>query len=344
MPVRTRGQAALCAVMVFRRQHRETGIFAGARTKGATPRGDEFHADAPGAIILSFSTAAGRYYRTDYTAVRLTAGGASTRRFGTWQPRDGALSRRRRWKRKSFAPLLGGKSRAKLGRLSRECPADLKCAFGNCGRRLRRRNEEGARFSDQCGITIALTYPLIFRWDGASNDAGDPALNTWILWWNTEAVPFSARWWDAPAFFPAPGVLSFSENLLGLSLVSTPLHWLGAGPQTAYNVVFLLTFPLSALGAYLLGYELTKRHDAAFLAGLLFGFAPYRIAHLPQIQALASFPMPFALLGLHRYLGPRGAWLALFARGGSQAFEGYTSVFSVFVGRWICVRDRGRDA
>ncbi len=96
--------------------------------------------------------------------------------------------------------------------------------------------------------------------------------------------------------------MSFSENLLGLSLISTPLHWLGAGPQTAYNVVFLLTFPLSALGAYLLGYELTKRHDAAFIAGLLFGFAPYRIAHLPQIQSLASFPMPFALLGLHRYL------------------------------------------
>ena len=65
-------------------------------------------------------------------------------------------------------------------------------------------------------------------------------------------MPFSAAWWNAPAFYPAPGVLSFSENLLGLSLISTPLAWLGAGPQAAYNVVFLLTFPLSAIGAYLL--------------------------------------------------------------------------------------------
>ena len=90
-----------------------------------------------------------------------------------------------------------------------------------------------------------------------------------------------------------------------------PLHWLGAGPQAAYNVVFLLMFPLSAIGAYLLTLELTKRHDAAFIAGLLFGFAPYRIAHLPQIQSLASFPAPFALLGLHRYLAraPAAKWL-----------------------------------
>jgi hypothetical protein len=191
-----------------------------------------------------------------------------------------------------------------------------------------------------CGVTVALTYPFILQMGSVlPNDAGDPALNTWILWWNTQAVPFSTEWWNAPAFFPAPGVMSFSENLLGLSLISTPLHWLGVGPLTAYNVVFFLTFPLSALGAYLLGYELTKRHDAAFIAGLRFGFAPYRIAHLPQIQSLASFPMPFALLGLHRYLrDPRPKWLALFAAG--WFLQGicngyYLLFFSVFVGLWI---------
>ena len=191
-----------------------------------------------------------------------------------------------------------------------------------------------------CGVTVALTYPLILQMGSVlPNDAGDPALNTWILWWNTQTLPFTTAWWDAPAFFPAPGVLSFSENLLGLSLISTPLYWLGLGPQAAYNVVFFLTFPLSAAGAYLLGYELTKRHDAAFIAGLLFGFAPYRIAHLPQIQSLASFPMAFALLGLHRYLrDPRPKWLALFA--GGWFLQGlcngyYLLFFSVFVGLWI---------
>jgi hypothetical protein len=189
-------------------------------------------------------------------------------------------------------------------------------------------------------ITIALTYPLILQMGSVlPHDAGDPALNTWILWWNTQTVPLTTAWWNAPAFFPAPGVLSFSENLLGLSFISTPLYWLGVGPQAAYNVVFVLTFPLSALGAYLLAYELTGRRDAAFIAGLLFGFAPYRIAHIPQVQTLASFPMPYALLGLHRYLrDPRPHWLVLFGVGWllQGLCNGYFLLFfSVFVALWM---------
>jgi hypothetical protein len=191
-----------------------------------------------------------------------------------------------------------------------------------------------------CGVTIALTYPLILNMASVlPNDAGDPSLNTWILWWNTQTVPLTRAWWNAPAFYPAPGVLTFSENLLGLSIISTPLYWLGLGPQAAYNVVFFLTFPLSAIGAYLLTYELTARRDAAFIAGLLFAFAPYRVAHFPQIQSLASFPMPFALLGIHRYLRePRPKWLVLFA--GGWFLQGlcngyYLLFFTVFVGIWI---------
>jgi F5/8 type C domain len=190
------------------------------------------------------------------------------------------------------------------------------------------------------GLTIALTAPLILSVGTViPSDPGDPALNTWILWWNAHAMPYTATWWNAPAFFPVPGSLAFSEHLLGLSLLSTPIQWLGGGPQLAYNIVFLLTFPLCAFGAYLLARELTGREDAAFIAGLLFGFAPYRIAHLPQIQCLAAFPMPFALLGLHRYLrDPRKRWLALFGAGWllQAACNGYYMLFfAVVVGAWM---------
>ena len=37
-----------------------------------------------------------------------------------------------------------------------------------------------------CVIVVAFTYPLILHVGSVlPNDAGDPALNTWILWWNT---------------------------------------------------------------------------------------------------------------------------------------------------------------
>ncbi len=197
-----------------------------------------------------------------------------------------------------------------------------------------------ALFLIYCAFTILLTFPLITELGSAlPNDAGDPALNTWILWWNAHALPYTARWWNAPAFYPIPGSLAFSEHLLGLSLLSTPLQWVGASPQTAYNLVFLLTFPLSAIGAFLFVRELTGREDAAFIGGLLFGFAPYRIAHLPQIQCLAAFPMPFAMLGLHRYLrDPRARWLVLFGAGWlvQSLCNGYYMLFfAVVIGMWL---------
>jgi hypothetical protein len=191
-----------------------------------------------------------------------------------------------------------------------------------------------------CLVTLALTYPLVLHLGSVfPHDPGDPALNTWILWWNAQTIPLTDAWWNAPAFYPASGAVSFSESLLGLSLIATPVQWLGGSPLLAYNIVFLMTFPLCAVGGYLLALEITRRHDAAFIAGLLFGFAPYRMSQLAHVQVLAAFGMPFALLGLHRYLrDPRLRWLALFGIAWLiQALcNGYFLLFfSALIGMWI---------
>ena len=38
-------------------------------------------------------------------------------------------------------------------------------------------------------------------------------------------VPFTPHWWNLPQFFPIPGAMAFSEHLLGLSLIATPVIW-----------------------------------------------------------------------------------------------------------------------
>ncbi len=109
-------------------------------------------------------------------------------------------------------------------------------------------------------------------------------------------------------------MLAFSDHRLGESLLATPLQWLGASPVTAHNLTLLATFPLCAIAAHWLAFTLTRRHDAAAIAGLSFGFCPYRIAHLPQLELLAAFGMPAALAALHRYLDTRQPrWLVVFA-------------------------------
>jgi hypothetical protein len=196
-------------------------------------------------------------------------------------------------------------------------------------------------------LAVAYTWPLPLRLaTGVAHDVGDPLLNTWILWWSSQAMPLTARWWNAPFFYPAPGVLAFSEHLLGLAPIAVPLVLLTRAPLVGYNVALVVTFAASGLGAHFLGYTLTRRHDAGFVAGLAFAFAPYRLAQVPHIQVLASYWAPICLAALHRYIdsGSR-RWAVLAATAWfMQALScGYYFFFlSTLLALWIAWFAAGR--
>jgi hypothetical protein len=154
-------------------------------------------------------------------------------------------------------------------------------------------------------LSLALYRDLLLRVASAiPSDLGDPLLNMWILWWNAWTVPFTAEYWNAPAFAPAPYTLALSETLLGLTWLTTPLQWAGASPVVAYNVLVLATPVLNGLSMYWLCRTLTDRRDAAVIGGLAYAFAPYHASQLAHVQTQAMFWMPVALVGLHRYFHP----------------------------------------
>jgi hypothetical protein len=161
-------------------------------------------------------------------------------------------------------------------------------------------------------LALAYTWPLTLRLaTGVIHDPYDPLLNTWILWWNTKAIPLTQAWWNAPIFHPATGTLAFSEHLVGLMPIAAPFAFLDA-PLLGYNIALLATYPLCALAAHFLVFTLTRRHDAAFVAGLAFAFAPYRLGQVPHIQTLTIYWTPLCLAALHRYdLTRKPAWIAL---------------------------------
>lgn len=175
-------------------------------------------------------------------------------------------------------------------------------------------------------------------------DLGDPLLNAAILAWNARQVPWTDAWFQFPAFFPTANALTFSEHLLGLSVIASPVYWVSRNAIAAYNVTLLLTYVMSGITMYALVWRLTRSAPASFLAGLAFAFAPFRAAHLTHVQVLASFYAPLALLGLHEFLDTRRPtyhrwrWLALFAVAWllQGAANGYWLVFfSVLAGLWL---------
>jgi hypothetical protein len=189
-------------------------------------------------------------------------------------------------------------------------------------------------------LAVAYTWPLARHLGhGIAHDPGDPLLNTWILWWSTQTIPLTDTWWNAPFFHPAPGVLAFSEHLLGLAPIAAPLIAITKLPLLGYNVALIATFVLSGLGAHFLGYTLTRRHDAALVAGIAFAFAPYRLAQVPHIQVLASYWAPLCLAALHRYDRGGGARWAAVAAGAwllqSLSCGYYLFFLAVLIALWL---------
>ncbi len=217
--------------------------------------------------------------------------------------------------------------------------------------RARASSGEGLRqtalvFAAYTLIAAVATWPLLRDMRTMIvSDPGDALLNTAILLWNATTMPLSAAWWNAPHYYPAEGMVALTENLLGMSPIASPIYWLTGNPLLAHNLPIFLTWPISAFAVYLLVRFLCKREDAAFLAGLAFGFSPYRVVALGHLQTLATFGVPLAALGMHGYLEQRRwPWLVLAGLAWlQQAFaNGYYVVYGgLFIALWwlyFCTR------
>jgi len=149
------------------------------------------------------------------------------------------------------------------------------------------------------GALALLLFPTIV-WrlgDSFPGDLGDPPSQAWILAWDVHALATNpAHLYDGNIFYPFHDVLAYQDTLLGLLPVAAPLLLLTNNPVLAYNVLFLLSFALCAWGAYLLARRLVGDPRAAFLAGLVYGFSPYRMVHLYHLNLLCAMWIPFALL------------------------------------------------
>jgi hypothetical protein len=177
-------------------------------------------------------------------------------------------------------------------------------------------------------LTIAFTWPLgrgLAR--DIPGDFGDPLLNCWILAWDAEHLLRAlggdlaalGGYWNANIYFPQPLALAYSDHLTAQALQILPVYAITKSPVLCYNLLLLSTFVLSGLGMFLFARELTANRAAAFVAGLAYAFAPYRVGSIPHVQVLSSAWMGFALFGFRRFFetgrtrplaGAAAAWLA----------------------------------
>jgi hypothetical protein len=160
------------------------------------------------------------------------------------------------------------------------------------------------------GVAVVMTWPLAaVMTREIAGDTGDTLFNCWVLLWTSGQALRALRgdmsaltqYWHGNIFYPETLTLAYSEHLTPQMLQALPVLAATGNVILAYNLLFLSTMVLSGLGMYLLIRELTGEPSAAFLAGLAFACAPYRLDQLEHIEVLSSQWMPFAFFGLRRF-------------------------------------------
>jgi hypothetical protein len=160
------------------------------------------------------------------------------------------------------------------------------------------------------GLALAVGLWSAFRPTLASGfarlqaDPGDTLLNHYVLehsWrWLTQP-DYAGTLWSPPFFHPAPGVLAYSENLLG----TAPLYWLlrPACPDVlAYQLWMLLAAALTYASLAWVLRRLGVGHLLCALGGYLFAFGLPRLAQLGHQQLLPHLFAPLAVYAAWRFL------------------------------------------
>lgn len=153
-------------------------------------------------------------------------------------------------------------------------------------------------------LAVAVTWPLATRLSTSLPiNSGDSLLNAWTLAWSSDRLGHGLRgFWQMPSYYPYTASAAFSENLLGVAVVAAPVYWLTHDAGVTYNVALILSYALSGLTMFVLVRRLTSSPLAAFLAGCIFAFAPYRAGQMDHLQVLSAWWMPLAFWAMHLLL------------------------------------------
>jgi len=167
-----------------------------------------------------------------------------------------------------------------------------------------------------CGLTAMMTWPWILHLRDAVADKGDPYMIAWTLWWDFHQTFHNPlHLFDANVFYPYRYTLAFSENDYGIAMLFFPLFALGLRPLTVNAIATFFGFVLSGYGCFRLTRTLTGDEKAAWLAGIIFAFIPYRFHLLSHLHYLFAGWLPLVcealILFAQKTTWKRATWLGV---------------------------------
>jgi len=145
-------------------------------------------------------------------------------------------------------------------------------------------------------LSVVLTYPLIARF---SSEIPQGGRDSFLVMGQIESrsVAMADQGWLA-------GMKTiFGNRDINSYLPYVILDQFFHNKFATNNFLFLLSFVLSGLGAYLLAFYFTKNRPASFLAGIIFAFSPFHVYQSTAIHLGMRHQelIPFFVLFLFRF-------------------------------------------
>lgn len=164
-------------------------------------------------------------------------------------------------------------------------------------------------------LTVVMTWPVAARLTTHIAGEGDDLyVAQWDCWWVGKVVTEGQNpLFTNDLFYPEGVSLRYHSVSWLTGLIAAPLRGL-FGATAGYDLTFLLQTWLCAVAMFALVRRLTGSRSAAWLAGLVFAFAPYRMSQAtshPNLAFLAAVPL--VILFVSKAItdrAPRFAWLA----------------------------------
>ncbi|PWT89023.1 MAG: hypothetical protein C5B55_12075 [Blastocatellia bacterium] len=155
-------------------------------------------------------------------------------------------------------------------------------------------------------LTALMTWPWVVNLRNAVSDTGDPYMISWTLWWDYhQTFHDPLNLFQANIFYPLRYTLAFSEHDYGIAVLFFPLFAIGLRPLTVHSIATFTGFAFCGYGSFRLTRTLTNSSGAAWIAGVVFAFIPYRFQLLSHLHYLFAGWIPLLVEALAMFIHVR---------------------------------------
>lgn len=191
-------------------------------------------------------------------------------------------------------------------------------------------------------LSVLMTWPLLLHMrDAVVGEIGDNIYFIFLIRWYQKAFfelgvsPFFNPWLN----YPQGWNLASTDTSLATTLFGLPVSLL-AGPTFGYNFAMLVTFVLSGWAMFFWVRRLTGSAQAGLVAGVIFAFLPYRMAHflIGHVNLSGTQWFPLFFMGLYDLLrAPRVAWKPVILTGVMLGLIAFTTMHYLYMGSLMAV-------